>query len=141
MLQKLVAAIVLPVLVLLGSCTLLSHEAPVEDIDKAAALFFQRLDKQDYEAIYSDASKDFKKNKTREVMTQSLKELTAYGTVVDYQRIRFPIETEAKDRILSPVYGTAFEQMAGELTLNFKDESGEWKLIGFAFKPRGGRAG
>ena len=139
--RNLVASIVLLVAVLSSACTLLSHEAPLEDVDKAAALFFQRLDKQDYDAIYNDSAKGFKQNKTREVVTENLKQLTAYGKVGDFKRIRFPFEGEGKDRMASPVYTTIFEQMAGELTLNFRDEGSEWKLIGFAFKPRGSKAG
>ena len=136
MLRNSVAAIALTALVLLEGCALLSHEAPPEDIDKAAALFFQRLEKQDYDAIYNDAAKDFKQKKTRETVTDNLKQVTAYGKVLDYRRIRLPFEGEGKDRMASPVFGTLFEQMNGELTLNFRDEGGEWKLLGFAFKPR-----
>lgn len=136
MLRNSVAATALVVVVLLGGCTLLSHEAPPEDIDKAAALFFQRLEKQEYDVIYNDAAKDFKQKKTREIVADSLKQLTAYGKVLDYRRIRLPFEGEGKERMASPVFGTSFEQMNGELTLNFRDEGGEWKLLGFAFKPR-----
>lgn len=136
MLRNSVAAIALTAVVLLGGCTLLSHEAPLEDIDKAAALFFQRLDKQDYDAIYNDAAKDFKQKKTREAVIESLKQLTAYGKVLDHRRIQMPFEGEGRSRMASPVFGTAFEQIHGELTLNFRDEGGEWKLLGFAFKPR-----
>ena len=134
------AAIAFTSFVLLGGCTLLSHEAPIEDIDKATALFFQRLDQEDYNGIYNDAASGLRQRKSRETVTDSLKELTAHGKVLNYQRIRFQTESEVKERIVSPVYGTTFEQVNGEVTLNFKDESGEWKLIGFAFRPRGARS-
>lgn len=139
--KNLIASILLLLAVLLSGCTLLSHEAPLEDVDKAGALFFQRLDKQDYDVIYNDAAKGFKQNKTRQIVTESLKQLTAHGKVVDYRRIRLPFEGEGKDKMVSPVFGITFEQANGELTLNFRDEGGEWKLLGFSFKPRGSKAG
>ena len=137
MVKNLGLTIVLSLAVLPSACTLLSHEAPLEDVDKAAALFFQRLEREDYGAIYNDSAKAFKQKKTKETVTESLKELTAQGKVLDYQRIRMPVEGEGKDRMVSPIFGTRFEQVSGELTLNFRDEGGEWKLIGFAFKPHG----
>src|SRR5262245_48860975 len=120
--------------VLCSACSLLSHEAPVEDIDKAAALFFQRLDKGEFDAIYNDSAKDFKEKKTRQEVTENLQQVAASGKTVDYSRIKMPIEGQGKSRIFSPVFIVSFEKGAGELTLNFQDESGEWKLIGFAFK-------
>jgi hypothetical protein len=119
----------------LGGCSVLSHQAPTEDVDKAAALFFQRLDNQDFNAIYDDCSKRFKTNKPRQTILESLGQLAVNGKTVDFQRTSMPVEGQGSDRIVSPVYKVLFEQMAGEVTLNFQDESGEWKLLGFAFKP------
>jgi hypothetical protein len=119
-----------------AGCSLLSHEAPTEDADKAAALFFQRLNNGEYDAIYDDAAKRFRANKTRQVMTESLKELTANGKALDFQRISMPIQGEGEDRMVLPVYQTMFETLAGEFHLIFLDEGGEWKLFGFAFKPK-----
>ncbi len=120
-----------------ASCALRSHDAPPEDIDKAAALFFQRLNAADYEAIYQDTAKKFKENQTKEKIIESLKEITARGQVKDYQRLRMTFEGEGKDMRAVPVFGTLFDQGNGEMILYFVDESGEWKLIGFAFKQRG----
>src|SRR3954470_3268927 len=111
----------------MAGCSMLPHEAPVEDIDKAAALFVQRLNAAEYDAIYKDAAKKFKANQTKETILDSLKELTAKGKLQNYQRVQMKYETETKDRIASPVYGVVFEQSRGDLTLNFIDESGEWK--------------
>ena len=132
---------ILVLAVFIAGCSVLSHEAPVEDIDKAAALFFQRLENHDYDAIYDDAAKAFKQRKTREQVTENLKQITAFGKIGDYQRVRMPQEGEGKERMLSPVFATVFEQVRGDLTLNFRDEGGEWKLIGFVFKPHGSQAG
>jgi hypothetical protein len=113
-----------------------SHQAPPEDVDKAAALFFQRLNDAEYDAIYKDASAQFKTNKTRDVVVESLKELTARGRLQDYRRMNTSFQDQGKDRIATPVYGTTFEQSRGDVTLTYIDEGGEWKLIAFSFKQR-----
>src|SRR6185503_5554821 len=136
MLRKFVAlVIVIGVLIPVG-CSILSHEAPNEDIDKAAALFFQRLDKGEFDVIYDDASKMLRQNKTRAMVLESLKQLAAPGKVTAFDRLSMTIQGEGKDRMLLPVYRVAFEQVRGDVTLTFQDESGEWKLFGFTFKPR-----
>ena len=123
--------------IIVEGCSLLSHQAPTEDVDKAAGLFFQRLDNQDFNKIYDDCSKRFKTNKPRQTVVQSLAELAVNGKVEGrFQRSSMPIDDQGKERVVSPVYQVLFEQMPGEITLNFQDESGEWKLLGFAFKPR-----
>ena len=129
--------LILLLVVFAPGCALRSHDAPLEDIDKAAALFFQRLNAAEYEAIYKDTAKKFKENQTKEKIIESLKELTAKGQVKDYQRLRMTFEGEGKDMRAVPVYSTLFDQGSGEIILYFVDESGEWKLIGFAFKQRG----
>jgi hypothetical protein len=116
-------------------CSLLSHEAPLEDVDKAGVLFFQRFEQGDYDTIYKDAAKGLKDNKTKQTVVDNLKQIAEAGTLAQYQRISTSIQAEGKDRMASPVYMLLFEKAKGELTLNFLDESGEWKLIGFAFKP------
>ena len=132
--RKLRVLILFPLL--LTGCALLSHEAPNEDVDKAAGLFVQRLNAGDYEAIYKDTSKRFKDTQPKEAIFDTLKDLTAKGRLVNFQRIKMTFEPGNKDRIASPVYGVLFEQGRGDLTLNFIDESGEWKLIGIVFKTR-----
>lgn len=134
---KKLGAVIFPLmLVVLASCAMFSGEAPTEDVDKAAALFFQRLDKADYNAIYNDAASQFKTNKTREVVTENLQQLTANGKVLEYVRTKMPLQGEGKNRMAMPTYGVAFETRNGDLTLTFQDEGGEWKLLAFAFKPR-----
>ena len=113
-----------------------SREAPLEDVDKAGALFFQRLNDAEYDTIYKDASTQFKKNQPRDTVVESLKELTAKGRLQEFRRINTSYTTQDKDRIATPVFGTTFEQTRGEITLSFVDEGGEWKLIAFSFKQR-----
>lgn len=128
--------LILSFVVFAASCALSSHDAPPEDIDKASALFFRRLNAADYETIYKDTAKKFKENQTKEKIVESLKELTAKGLIKDYQRLKMTFEGEGKDMRAVPVFSTLFDQGSGEMTLYFVDESGEWKLIGFAFKQR-----
>lgn len=134
MFRKVIALVLLWTAVVNSGCSLLSHEAPPEDVDKATELFIQRLDRSDFDAIYNDLSDRFKKNKSRETVTESLKGLAAYGKVVSYDRVAMNFQGEGKDRMLRPVYATNFEQAAGDLTLTFLDQSGEWRLIAFEFK-------
>lgn len=134
--RKALALAVLFVAIQAGGCSLLSHQAPTEDVDKAAGLFFQRLDNQDFNGIYDDCSKRFKTNKPRQTILQSLAELAANGKTQNFQRTKMSIDSEGKNRVVTPVYQVLFDQTPGEITLNFQDESGEWKLLGFAFKPR-----
>lgn len=122
---------------LLTGCSLRGSEPPPEDVDKAAGLFFQRLNEADYEAIYEDAARRFKEKKTHEEIVSSLKELTENGKVVHFARSSTTIEGEGKDRIVGAVYGTTFEKHGGNLTLYFVNQGGEWRLIGFMMKLRG----
>ncbi|MEK6324453.1 MAG: hypothetical protein AABN33_22665 [Acidobacteriota bacterium] len=137
MLRKVAALVIVFIAVVLAGCALLSHEAPNEDVDKAAALFFQRLDQGGYDTIYDDASKRLRQNKTRATVTDSLKQLAAQGKTLRFDRTSMMIQGEGKDRMLLPVYKVSFEQAHGDVELTFQDEGGEWKLFGFSFKPRG----
>ena len=94
--------IILLVASAMPGCSMLNHEAPTEDADKAAVLFFQRLDKEEYDQIYNDSAKKFKETKTRQSVIESLQEITAYGKTIEYQRKSMPIQAEAK--ILSLIH-------------------------------------
>jgi hypothetical protein len=125
------------VMVLLpAGCSLLSHEAHTDDVDKAAALFFQRLGQEQYDTIYDDAAKGFKDSQTRQTVIDNLRQMAEHGTIVDFQRISMSLSGESKSRMSSPVYRTASDRARAEIALMFQDESGEWKLFGFTYKPR-----
>ncbi|MEW6208972.1 MAG: hypothetical protein AB1631_11440 [Acidobacteriota bacterium] len=113
-----------------------SREAPPADVDKAGALFFERLKGADYEAIYADASSQFKEAKSKGEILDNLQQITAIGRIQSYSRLSMFFEGD-KSRIASPVYSVLFDQAAAEITLNFKDDGGEWKLVGFSLKRRG----
>jgi hypothetical protein len=136
MFRRLGAPVIFFIVIACAGCSLLSHEAPSDDIDKAAALFFQRLGNGEYDTIYNDAAKGFQAKQTRQTVTDNLGQLVEQGKIVDFQRISMSFQAEGKSRIASPVYRTASEHGRGEMTLNFQDEGGEWKLFGFIYKPR-----
>ena len=136
MVRKVVALVVFSIAMLPAGCSLLSHEAPSDDIDKAAAQFFQRLGNEEYDTIYNDAAKGFQATQTRQTVTDNLREVAERGKILDFQRISMSFQGEGKSRIATPVYRTSSQQARGEITLNFQDEGGEWKLFGFIYKPR-----
>jgi hypothetical protein len=136
MLRRLGILVILSLFLLPVGCSLLSHEAPNEDVDKAAALFFQRFSNEEYDKIYDDAAKGFKDNQTRQTVTDNLKQMAENGKILQFERMSMALQGEGKRRMAVPVYRTASERARAEITLTFQDESGEWKLFGFAYKPR-----
>ncbi len=136
MLRKVVALVMFSIAMLPVGCSLLSHEAPTDEIDKAASQFFQRLGNQQYDTIYNDAAKEFQAKQTRETVTDNLRQVAEHGKILDFQRISMSFQGEGKNRVASPVYRTSSQQSHGEITLNLQDEGGEWKLFGFIYKPR-----
>ena len=133
MARKLVAALLLA---FLSGCS--AREAPYEDIDKAAGLFFERLKAAQYDTIYDDSCESFKTQKTRAEVIESLKQITALGRPVNYNRLSMPFDKDGTKRIALPNYAVMLEQAKAEITLTFRDDSGEWKLLGFSVKNRGG---
>ena len=136
MFRRVVLPVFFLVFLLPTGCSVLSHEAPAEDIDKAAALFFQRLGNEEYDTIYNDASTVFKENQTRQTVIDSLKQLGEQGKVLDFQRLSMTFQGEGKNRMALPVYRVTSDHTMGDTTLTFQDQGGEWKLFGFAYKPR-----
>jgi len=136
MFRKVVAGLVVVLAILPSGCSVLSHEAPSEDIDKAAALFFQRLGNSEYDTIYNDSSTLFQQRQTRQTVVDSLNKMVEQCKVVSFERLSMSFHNEGKNRLASPVYSVMSDRSRGETTLTFHDQGGEWKLIGFAFKPR-----
>lgn len=118
-------------------CSLRSTEAPPEDIEKASTLFFERLKSAQYEEIYKDASEKFKEIQIKTTIIDNLKQIAALGRIQEYRRLSMTFEGEDKNRIASPIYVVIFDNVSAQITLNFKDEGGEWKLFGFVVKQRG----
>jgi hypothetical protein len=136
MLQKVVARLIVLLAILPAGCSVLSHEAPPEDIDKAAALFFQRLGNGEYDTIYNDSSTLFQERQTRQNLVESLRQMVEQCKVVNFERVSMSFQQEGTNRMASPVYRVTSDRSRGETTLIFHDQGGEWKFFGFAFKPR-----
>ena len=113
-------------------------EAPVNEVDKAASVFFERVKSAEYDAIYNEASEQFKSEVARATALDNLKQVAAMGRIESFDRLSMRVEGEAKNRIASPVYSVIFDKARAEITVNFIDDDGQWKLIGFAVKPRNG---
>src|SRR5262245_12427048 len=131
------AFFVLMLTIAMSACSLFSHKAPPEDIDKAAGLFVRRLNAQEYDKIYEDAARKFKKTKNKTEILESLKELGERGKVLDHRRTSMSFADESGDLIAQPTYSSQFEKGFADLTLSFVDEGGEWRLIGFSLRVRG----
>ena len=131
MVRKLVAVFLLA---LLAGCS--ASEAPYEDIDKAAGLFFERLKAAEYDTIYRDSCESFQRQKTRQEMVESLKEITALGRPQDYDRLSMLFDKDGKKRVAIPTYAVSLDQARADITLTFRDDGGEWKLLGFVVKTR-----
>ncbi|MCI0485796.1 MAG: hypothetical protein L0229_04260 [Blastocatellia bacterium] len=114
------------------------QEAPYEDLDKATALFFHRLNAEQYDAIYDDASPYYKEANTRAAMLENLKTVKALGNHATPARIQMVFDTYKGHRIAEPVYGILFERARTLFSLRYIDEGGEWKLMGFTVKSRSG---
>src|SRR5262245_36120968 len=123
--------------VVLSGCAMFSRKAPPEDIDKAAGLFVNRLNAQDYDKIYEDVARKFKAAKTKAEILENLRALGEHGKVLSHRRTSMSFAGEGRDMVAQPVYSSQFEKGFGDLILSFVDEGGEWKLVGFSLKVRG----
>lgn len=132
MLKKL---LVVWIALIVAGCS--ASEAPTQEIDKAAAVFFERVKSAEYDAVYNEASEEFKKNVARATAVDNMKQIAAIGRIQSFDRLTFKIEGEEKNRLASPVYSVLFDRARADITVNFKDEGGQWKLAGFSVKPRG----
>lgn len=132
MLKKL---LVVWIALIVAGCS--ASEAPPQDIDKAAAVFFERVKSAEYDAVYNEASEEFKNNVARATAVDNMKQIAAIGRIQSFDRLTFKIEGEEKNRLASPVYSVLFDRARADITVNFKDEGGQWKLAGFSVKPRG----
>jgi hypothetical protein len=134
MLRNLVAVAALTISV--AGCGWFSREAPPEDLDKAGALFFERLKGAEYDTIFGDGAAELKKNKTRSEVVSNLTQLMSNGKLMVYARLSTYFTEQEKTRIAVTTYSAVFEKGKGEVLLYFADERGEWKLGGFEYKTK-----
>jgi PBP1b-binding outer membrane lipoprotein LpoB len=111
-------------------------EALPQDVDKAAEVFFERVKSAEYDAIYNEASDQFKTEVARATAIDNLKQVSAMGRIQSFNRLSMKLEGDEKNRMVSPVYNVLFDKARAEITVNFKDDGGDWKLVGFSVKPR-----
>jgi len=120
-------------LALISSC---HHEAPTEDIDKAAAQFFLRLQDAQYDQIYDQADENLKEQKPKAAVVDDLQKLISYGRPQEWHRLSMTLGTEKGDkRVAVPLYTLKTDNIPSEVSLKFIDDDGEWKLLGFAVTP------
>ncbi len=125
-------------LLALTGFTACKGEAPPTEAYVEGDKFIERLKKAEYDIIYNDASDLLKEKLTRTAAIDEMKKITAVGKIQDYKRTRMTVGIENGRSFASPVYGVAFEKSNGQLTLQFVDTGGSWKLSGFGATTRGG---
>ena len=148
-------AIILYLLLLTPACSLKSQEAPYEDVDKAAILFFDRVKASRYDEIYSDSAKSFQERNPKAEVLGNLKKMTELGKPETPVRMNMSYSNEEGKRTAMPNYAVLFNNSAaGELKtpdgqiapsqtkatviLKFVDDGGEWKLSAFEVRQRSG---
>lgn len=130
--------LVLICLAVLPACSLKAREAPPEDVDKAAILFFQRLEAAQYEKIWDDSAESFKKISQKSEVLESLKQMAALGKASSPARVEMYLNDEDGKRVALPKYAVRFEQSNASVLFKFVDESGEWKMGAFEVRQRAG---
>ena len=112
-----------------------SNQAPTTDIDKAAAQFFQRLNAAQYDLIYNDSAEPFKSQNSKASIQDNFVQIIGRGRVQSWVRVSMTFTTEKNAQVARPIYTIKQDQSASELTLEFIDVEGEWKLLGLAYRP------
>src|SRR5215212_6188632 len=97
-------AIILYLLLFATACSLKTQEAPYEDVDKAATLFFQRLTAGKYDEIYSDSEKSFQANNPKPEVIDNLKKMAIMGKPGAPVRMTMTYNTEEGKRVAMPNY-------------------------------------
>ena len=118
------------------ACSLMSREAPTEDVDKAAILFFQRLTAGQLDLIYNDSAKSFQEKNQKWEVVENLKKMKEMGQPDTPVRTTMTFGNEESKRTATPTYIVNFDQTRATVILKFMDESGEWKLDAFEVRQR-----
>jgi hypothetical protein len=149
------SAIILSLLLFSVACSLKTQEAPYEDVDKAATLFFERLTAGKYNEIYTDSEKSFQDRNPKTEVVENLKKMAMLGKPGAPVRMNMTYGTEEGKRIAMPNYAVIFDntdaaqvktpdgqalppQSKATVILKFIDDSGEWKLGAFEVRQRAG---
>ncbi|MEW6126579.1 MAG: hypothetical protein AB1757_06025 [Acidobacteriota bacterium] len=124
-------------LAILPACSLKPRQAPNDDVDKAAILFFQRLESEQYDKIYNDAAESYKKTYAKSDAIEAFKQIAAMGKTTQPNRVEMRLETEDGKRVAFPKFAIQYGQVPGSIIFKFVDEGGEWKLGGFDVRQKG----
>lgn len=114
-----------------------STEAPPEEVDEAADVFFQRLKEANYDSIYDESARAFRDQNARATVLDNLMKVREYGGVNEWYKLSMRLENEGRYRVALPVYSVRFDSVRCEVTFKFTDDGGRWKLLGFAVRPFG----
>jgi hypothetical protein len=120
------------------ACSLVKDEVKTEDVDKYAAIFFERLANADYNKIYQDSSESFRKENSQSAVYDTLKQMTELGKPGTLNRISMSLEKQGSKRIALPSYLVNFNDRRVTVNFMFVDEDGEWKLGAYEVKQRAG---
>jgi hypothetical protein len=112
-----------------------AHNAPPEDVDKAAAQFFLRLKRAEYSTIYDDATSKYKDAKSQAEAKDDLEKLAALGHPEKWVRTSLAFNDKDKSHLALPTYIVTTDQMSVTVTLTFEDDDGEWKFMAFSAQP------
>lgn len=149
------SAIIISLLLFSAACGLQKQEAPYEDVDKAAILFFERLTAGKYNDIYTDSEKSFQDRNLKTEVIENLKKMAMLGKPGPPVRMNMTYGTEEGKRVAMPNYAVLFDntgaaelktpdgqplppQSKATVVLKFIDDSGEWKLGAFEVRQRAG---
>jgi hypothetical protein len=109
-------------------------QAPPEDVERAANRFFEQIKEADYERIYNESAQALREQNAKAKVFDDLKQITAFGTIRQIERLSMTMDREGEHQVALPVYSVLFEQARCEVTLKFTDDDGDWKLLGFAVR-------
>lgn len=130
--------ILLLLLLFSAACSVVQKELPTEDVDKATALFLERLANAQYDKIYSESAKSFKEENPQTQVLETLKQMAELGKPVNPNRINMRFETAAGKRVAIPTYYVYFNDQRMTLVCKFIEEENQWKLGGYEVRQRAG---
>jgi hypothetical protein len=130
--------IVIILLTFMMSCSLVKEELKTEDVDKYAAVFFERLSNAEYEKIYKDSAESFRKENQQSAVLETLKQMTELGKPGTPNRISMTFNNQGGKRIAFPSYSIYFNERRVTVNFKFVEEDGQWKLGAYEVKQRAG---
>ena len=120
------------------ACSLVKEEVKTEDVDKYAAIFFERLANAEYNKIYLDSAESFRKENSQTAVLETLKQMTELGKPGTLNRISMSLDKQDGKRIALPSYLVYFNDRRVTVNFKFVDEDGQWKLGAYEVKQRAG---